>query len=126
MAVPGRGELLALAGAPAADRAPVRAESSGRSTGARRAWPGGHPGRAAGRAADVPFAQREALALHYLADLPIEEIATRTGTPVGTVKARLSRGRDALSRLMASDNTATTNSTHTMTMSAAAKGGRHA
>jgi RNA polymerase sigma factor (sigma-70 family) len=46
----------------------------------------------------LPFAQREALVLHYLADLPVEAIAVRLGVPTGTVKARLSRGRDALSR----------------------------
>jgi RNA polymerase sigma-70 factor (ECF subfamily) len=44
----------------------------------------------------LPFAQREALALHYMADMSVAEIAIRTQVPVGTVKARLSRGRDAL------------------------------
>lgn len=48
----------------------------------------------------LPFEQREALALHYLADLPIEAVAVRVGSPVGTVKARLSRGRDALARML--------------------------
>jgi RNA polymerase sigma-70 factor (ECF subfamily) len=48
----------------------------------------------------LPFAQREALALHYFADLPVEEIAVRVGSPTGTVKARLSRGRDALAKLL--------------------------
>jgi RNA polymerase sigma-70 factor (ECF subfamily) len=51
----------------------------------------------------LPSAQREALALHYLADLPVEAIAVRLGAPVGTVKARLSRGRDALARLLADE-----------------------
>jgi RNA polymerase sigma-70 factor (ECF subfamily) len=46
----------------------------------------------------LAFAQREALALHYFADLPVEEIAHRLGVPVGTVKARLYRGRAALAR----------------------------
>jgi RNA polymerase sigma-70 factor (ECF subfamily) len=49
----------------------------------------------------LPAAQREAIALHYLADLPIQEVATATGAPVGTVKARLSRGRAALAVLLA-------------------------
>lgn len=49
----------------------------------------------------LPFVQREALALHYLADLPLEAIAARVGAPIGTVKARLSRGRDALARHLA-------------------------
>lgn len=48
----------------------------------------------------LPFEQREALALHYLADLPIEAVAVRVGSPVGTVKARLSRGRGALARML--------------------------
>lgn len=48
----------------------------------------------------LPFAQREALALHYFADLSIEDIARRVGAPVGTVKARLSRGREALGKQM--------------------------
>ena len=48
----------------------------------------------------LPFAQREALALFYLADLPIDEVAARTEVPVGTVKARLSRGRTALAQLI--------------------------
>jgi RNA polymerase sigma-70 factor (ECF subfamily) len=48
----------------------------------------------------LPAAQREAIALHYLADLPIHEVAAATGAPVGTVKARLSRGRAALAALL--------------------------
>lgn len=36
------------------------------------------------------------IALHYLADLPVEQIAEELGVPTGTVKSRLSRGRDAL------------------------------
>ena len=39
---------------------------------------------------------REVLALHYLADLPVNEIATTLGVPEGTVKSRLMRGREAL------------------------------
>jgi RNA polymerase sigma-70 factor (ECF subfamily) len=49
----------------------------------------------------LPYEQREALAMHYLADLPVEEIAVRVGSPTGTIKARLSRGRDALAKLLA-------------------------
>ena len=49
----------------------------------------------------LPAGQREAIALHYLADLPIGEVATATGVAVGTVKARLSRGRAALAALLA-------------------------
>jgi RNA polymerase sigma-70 factor (ECF subfamily) len=54
----------------------------------------------------LPFEQREALALFYLVDLPIEAIAVRTATPVGTIKARLSRGRAALARALADDTLA--------------------
>lgn len=44
----------------------------------------------------LPAAQREAIALHHLADLPVDEVARQLGVPTGTVKARLSRGRTAL------------------------------
>lgn len=44
----------------------------------------------------LPAAQRETLALHYLADMPVTDVAATLGVPVGTVKARLSRGRAAL------------------------------
>lgn len=40
--------------------------------------------------------QREVLALHYLADLSVADVAEALGVPVGTVKARLSRARSAL------------------------------
>jgi RNA polymerase sigma-70 factor (ECF subfamily) len=51
----------------------------------------------------LPFAQREAVALHYFADLSIEDIAARVDAPPGTIKARLSRGRDALARLLSDE-----------------------
>lgn len=41
---------------------------------------------------------REAIVLHHLADLPVTEVAAALGVSVGTVKARLSRGRAALAR----------------------------
>jgi RNA polymerase sigma-70 factor (ECF subfamily) len=40
--------------------------------------------------------QRQAIVLHHLVGLSLEEIAAETGVAVGTVKARLSRGRRAL------------------------------
>ncbi|HYN93208.1 MAG TPA: SigE family RNA polymerase sigma factor [Pilimelia sp.] len=46
--------------------------------------------------ATLPAAQRRAMVLHYLADLPIAEVAAREGVPVGTVKSWLHRGRGAL------------------------------
>jgi RNA polymerase sigma-70 factor (ECF subfamily) len=49
---------------------------------------------------ELPEAQRRALVLHHLCDLPVAEVAAETGVPVGTVKARLSRGRTALMSLL--------------------------
>lgn len=48
----------------------------------------------------LPEAQRRALVLHHLCDLSVEQVAEETGAPVGTVKARLSRGRTALAALL--------------------------
>jgi RNA polymerase sigma-70 factor, ECF subfamily len=48
----------------------------------------------------LPEAQRQVIALHHLADLPVNEVAQAVGAPVGTVKARLSRGRAALAELL--------------------------
>ncbi|MEV6347254.1 SigE family RNA polymerase sigma factor [Actinoplanes sp. NPDC051851] len=45
---------------------------------------------------ELPDAQRRALALHYLLDRSIAEIAVETGAAQGTVKSWLSRGRSAL------------------------------
>lgn len=46
--------------------------------------------------AQLPHLQREALVLHYLADQSVDQIAVSLRVPVGTVKARLFRGRAAL------------------------------
>jgi RNA polymerase sigma-70 factor (ECF subfamily) len=54
----------------------------------------------------LPVSQREALALHYLADLPVHEVAATLQVPIGTVKARLSRGRAALARAFDVDHRA--------------------
>jgi RNA polymerase sigma-70 factor (ECF subfamily) len=48
----------------------------------------------------LPAGQREVIALHHLADLTVEQVAQTLGIPTGTVKARLSRGRAALSTLL--------------------------
>lgn len=48
----------------------------------------------------LPDQQRHVIALHYLADLPVEQIAEELGVPPGTVKSRLSRGREALALLL--------------------------
>lgn len=44
----------------------------------------------------IPEVQRVAIVLHHLCDLSVEQVARETATPVGTVKARLARGRAAL------------------------------
>ncbi|MFI7575167.1 SigE family RNA polymerase sigma factor [Micromonospora sp. NPDC049497] len=49
----------------------------------------------------LPEEQRTALALYYLLGMPVAEVARETEAPVGTVKARLSRGRTALAGLLA-------------------------
>ncbi len=46
--------------------------------------------------ADMNPDQRIALVLRYFLDLPVEEIAQRTGAPVGTVKSRLRLALDAV------------------------------
>lgn len=51
----------------------------------------------------LPRAQQEAIALHHLADLPVAEVAATLGVPVGTVKARLSRGRATLADLLSTE-----------------------
>jgi len=48
-------------------------------------------------------AHREVLAMHYLADLPVAEIAATLGVPEGTVKSRLMRGRTALAAQLGSE-----------------------
>ena len=48
---------------------------------------------------ELPEKQRVALALFYLQGLSVAEIAQAAGAPTGTVKARLSRGREWLRRL---------------------------
>lgn len=44
----------------------------------------------------LPPAQRQAVVLHHLLGLSVEELARDTSAPVSTVKARLRRGRAAL------------------------------
>ena len=49
----------------------------------------------------LPVAHRQALALHYLLDLPVAEIAAEAGVAVNTVKSWLSRGRTGLAAALA-------------------------
>ena len=51
----------------------------------------------------LPAGQREVIALHHLADLTVDQVADTLGLPTGTVKARLSRGRAALSTLLVTE-----------------------
>ena len=44
----------------------------------------------------LPMHQRQAIVLHHLADLPIEEVAATLGARSGTIKSWLARGRRAL------------------------------
>ncbi|MFE4606588.1 SigE family RNA polymerase sigma factor, partial [Kitasatospora indigofera] len=48
----------------------------------------------------LPEAQRSALVLHHMGGRSVAEIAAEAGVPVGTVKARLHRGRQALALLL--------------------------
>jgi RNA polymerase sigma-70 factor (ECF subfamily) len=51
----------------------------------------------------LPLPQREVLVLHHCLDLPVEAVAAQTGVSVGTVKSRLSRGRERLAELLRPD-----------------------
>jgi RNA polymerase sigma-70 factor (ECF subfamily) len=48
----------------------------------------------------LPLPLREVLVLHHCLDLPVEAVAAQTGVRVGTVKSRLSRGRERLAALL--------------------------
>jgi len=48
----------------------------------------------------LPENQRVVLVLHYFADRQVQQIAEELGIAEGTVKSRLSRGRDALAVLL--------------------------
>lgn len=50
--------------------------------------------------AQLPEAQRRAIVLHHMCDLPVSAVAAEMGAPEGTIKARLSRGRAALLSLL--------------------------
>lgn len=51
----------------------------------------------------LPPAQRRVIVLHHLCDLSVAEIADEVGSPTGTIKARLSRGRAALAQLLSDE-----------------------
>ncbi|WP_460799630.1 RNA polymerase sigma factor [Nocardioides pacificus] len=54
----------------------------------------------------LPVAQRAAVVLHHLHDLPVDEVAELLHVPTGTVKSRLSRARAALAPLLADETRA--------------------
>jgi RNA polymerase sigma-70 factor, ECF subfamily len=52
----------------------------------------------------LPATEREAIVLHYVADLPVAEIAREMRVPPGTVKSWLSRGRSHLAERLSVDD----------------------
>lgn len=53
--------------------------------------------------AALPRSLQDAVTLHYLAELPLEDVASILRIPVGTVKSRLHRARDLLRDHFAED-----------------------
>jgi RNA polymerase sigma-70 factor (ECF subfamily) len=53
----------------------------------------------------LPDPVREAVTMHYIGDLSIDQIAHETNTPAGTVKARLHRGRALLAQALRHEET---------------------
>src|SRR5262245_61676201 len=49
----------------------------------------------------LPLREREVIVLHYLADLPVDVIASERGLPASTVKTRLAAGRKRLVAVLA-------------------------
>ena len=50
----------------------------------------------------LPMSQRQPVVLHYLLDLPVEQVAAEVGTSTGNVKVRLFRARRALAERLGS------------------------
>ena len=54
--------------------------------------------------AELPYIYREVLMMHYYFELSVTEISETLGSPAGTIKSRLKRGRDLVeSRLQEVD-----------------------
>jgi RNA polymerase sigma-70 factor, ECF subfamily len=51
----------------------------------------------------LSLGQRQAVVLYHLVGLSVQEVAEQLDVPVGTVKARLARGRAALARRLTTD-----------------------
>ena len=54
--------------------------------------------------AALPVTQRQVVVLHHLVGLSVDEVARSLDVPVGTVKSRLSRSREALAPLLREEN----------------------
>ena len=52
----------------------------------------------------LPEEQRLAVTLYYYEDMPVAHIARTLGIPQGTVKSRLSRGRERLRQLLSEED----------------------
>jgi RNA polymerase sigma-70 factor (ECF subfamily) len=53
---------------------------------------------------DLPLRYRQVLVLHYLVDLPVQQVAVELGLPQGTVTTQLARGRLALAQRLGPDH----------------------
>jgi RNA polymerase sigma-70 factor (ECF subfamily) len=75
---------------------------TGRVTPTPESVPGANPNRVLLIAALAKLNRptRETIVLHHIADMSVQEVAEQLGVPVGTVKARLSRGRALLADLL--------------------------
>lgn len=59
--------------------------------------------RLASALGDLPRSQRSVIAMHYLLDLPVADIAKHLGIAEGTVKTHLHRGRQSLRNTLSAD-----------------------
>jgi len=75
---------------------------TGRVVASPESVPGANPNRVLLVAALAKLSRptRETIVLHHIADLSVQEVAETLGVPVGTVKARLSRGRTLLAEML--------------------------
>jgi len=75
---------------------------TGRVAAAPESVPGADPNRVVLVAALAKLSRptRETIVLHHIGDLSVQEVAETLGVPVGTVKARLSRGRTLLAEML--------------------------